>query len=206
MQEVGLGTMNPIVSPITSPEKAPALSDFEVETAARDLELEMEKMDQSANDQAVPTDVRHVMIAHEVLETPASEDNVIILGGTQMEELEIPPSQVDGFAEIQFEILTEVEEGTSLLEGVSTKEEAVVEVGSSEMDSSLLLDKISGMMQPEGKVLTGVEEGTSPQINRLLWKLCQVKWIVFWCGMEALVRYSQRGRSLAMSRAVRFPG
>ena len=57
--------------------------------------------------------------------------------------------------------MTEVEEGTSLLEGVSTKEQAVVEVGSSEMDSSLLLDKISGRMQPEGKVLTGVEEGTS---------------------------------------------
>ena len=91
MQEVGLGTMNPIVSPITSPAKAPALSDFEVETAARDLELEMEKMDQSAIDQAVPTDVRHMVIAHEVLETPASEENVIILGWTQMEELEIPP-------------------------------------------------------------------------------------------------------------------
>ena len=49
MQEVRLGTMSPVVSPITSPANAPTLSDFEVETAARDLELEMEKMDQSAN-------------------------------------------------------------------------------------------------------------------------------------------------------------
>ena len=139
----------------------------------------------------MPTDVRHVVIAHEILETLASVENVIILGRTEMEELGIPPSQVDGFAEIQFDILTEIEEGTSLLEGVSTKEQAVVEVGSREMDSSLLLDTISGRMQPEGKVLTGVEEGTSlleevstETLVRLLWKLYQVKWIVVWVGWK----------------------
>ena len=72
-----------------------------------------------------------------------------------MEELEIPPSQVDGFAEIQFEVFTGVDEGTSLLEEVSTEKQTVVV--SSEIDSFMGSDGSSGEIQPEGKELSNVK-------------------------------------------------